>query len=171
MTNSTHEPGSLSEQSDSVPSPNRLLRIDRFLRFALIGGLGFVINALGVEAFNWLFEQISLFERLPLVNGSSAVAAAMAAELAIISNFLLNNVWTFASSNEPADQTRLIIRFLKFNLISGGAVLLQFVAVGVATRLIGDTVMVRQVTLLATVALLVVPLNWVLYNLVVWRDR
>src|SRR3989344_8928036 len=55
----------------------------RFIKFGTVGFVGYLVNAFGLE----------LFFRLGTGTGA---AAALGAELAIISNFSLNNLWTFS---------------------------------------------------------------------------
>lgn len=69
----------------------------RALKFAVVGGAGVVINTSALYAF-------SRWARLPLV-----LASALAVELAVISNYLLNDTWTFAV-RAPS-----LRRFAKFN--------------------------------------------------------
>jgi hypothetical protein len=63
----------------------------------------------------------------------------------------------------------MVRRLLGFNLTSVGGILMQAVAVGTAARLLGDTTLVRQLSLVATIGLLVLPYNWLMYNRLIWR--
>lgn len=131
----------------------RLMDSARFLKFATVGFIGYVINALGLE----------LFYRAGL---SSGLAAAGGAELAIISNFLLNNYWTF-KSQRVTNLVKLLTKFVQFNFTSIGAVIIQGVVVGVGTALFGDNL--RQVMLFVAVAFFVVPYNYAAYNILIWK--
>ncbi len=131
----------------------RLIDSARFLKFATVGFIGYVINALGLE----------FFYRAGL---SAGVSAAGGAELAIISNFLLNNFWTF-KSQRVTNVAKLLTKFVQFNLTSIGAVVIQGVVVGVGTALFGDSV--RQLMLLVAVAFFVVPYNYAAYNILIWK--
>jgi dolichol-phosphate mannosyltransferase len=81
---------------------SRLLHPDllRFLRFAVVGGSGVLINM----AVLWL-----LHDKIGLALTRSSIAAI---SLAIMSNFLWNNFWTFKSATI---QSR---RFAQFVIIS-----------------------------------------------------
>lgn len=131
----------------------RLIDSARFLKFATVGFIGYVINALGLE----------LLYRAGL---SSGIAAAGGAELAIISNFLLNNFWTF-KSQRVTNIGELVKKFVQFNFTSIGAVVIQGVVVGVGTALFGDNL--RQVMLFVAVAFFVVPYNYAAYNILIWK--
>jgi dolichol-phosphate mannosyltransferase len=80
----------------------RLRALQTFIRFALVGASGTVVN-LGVFT-------VALHGGL-----NKYVASAVAIELSIIWNFFLNNYWTFGE-RKTRDRTR--IKGLKYNLIS-----------------------------------------------------
>lgn len=88
----------------------RLKKSLRFLKFCVVGTIGFIINTIGLEF---------------LVQGHfhPALAGGIGAELAIISNFLLNNFWTF--KEKKIIFGKMPIKFLQFNTTSFGAVIIQ----------------------------------------------
>lgn len=74
--------------------------IAKFVKFALVGAAGILVNNLVL----FLFYDLA---RFPLL-----LASPLAVEAAIIHNYVLNNRWTF-------NQDRLsLMRFVKFNSIS-----------------------------------------------------
>lgn len=87
--------------------------MERIIKFAFVGAWGFVVNTtilvLGVRRFGL----------------RPSIAAPIGAELAIISNFTLNNLWTF-SDKSITTWDAIPIKFLQFNLFSLGATLIQF---------------------------------------------
>lgn len=86
--------------------------LNRFLKFSAVGGSGVLIN---MTVLTLLSSQGLDYLRSDMV----------AVETAILTNFLLNEFWTFSdfSRKQPGVVYRLI-RFLKFNLIcSGGAII------------------------------------------------
>jgi dolichol-phosphate mannosyltransferase len=149
----------------------------RFLRFAVVGFSGFLVNALTLELFahaaftDWIarhFTGLSESTALGFVAQKSAWSAAFAAECAIASNYIWSNFWTF-SGYRARRLSQFIVNFLKFNLTSSGAILLQFGCIGLAIDLIADTTLVRQTALIFTIAFVVIPYNWLMYNRVIWR--
>jgi dolichol-phosphate mannosyltransferase len=77
----------------------------RFVKFCLVGGSGVVVN----EGLLWLFtEKVGL----PYL-----ASAAIAIETSILSNFVLNNYFTFRQRNEPGIKA-FFIRMWKFNMVS-----------------------------------------------------
>jgi dolichol-phosphate mannosyltransferase len=149
----------------------------RFVRFAIIGLLGFVVNSLFLELFRGsgvgeffagFFQGIPQSSFFSLAGEPSAWAAALATEIAIISNFTLNNIWTFRD-HKIEEWTKIAAKFFQFNLTSGGTVIIQFVVIGTGTMLFMDTVFVRQVFLVVSVAFFIVPYNWFMYNVIIWK--
>lgn len=149
----------------------------RFFKFAVVGFAGFLINSIGLEFFsetkltknlasvfsNW--EKNSL---LGIATQPSAWAAALAAELAIVSNYTFNNFWTF-SKRKITNPFRFLWKFLHFNLTSFGAILIQFFVVGLAVLLFGETRLVRQLSLVFAVVFLIIPYNYTMYNVFIWK--
>jgi dolichol-phosphate mannosyltransferase len=81
-----------------------------FKKFAVVGTIGFVINTLALEFF--------------VAHGvHPGLASAVGAELAIISNFILNNRWTFRERRVTG--IKKFFKFLQFNVTSIGAIIIQ----------------------------------------------
>lgn len=149
----------------------------KFLKFAIVGFTGFVVNSLGLEFFrrsgladslSASFTAYTSTPGLSLLANPNSWSGGLGAELAIISNFILNNFWTF-SSDRITNPFKFLYKFLQFNLTSFGAVIIQFIAIGLATLAFGDTTLVRQLALVLSIGFLILPYNWLMYNLVIWR--
>lgn len=131
----------------------RLERSRRFIRFGVVGFVGYLVNAGGLE----------IFYRLGLGPGP---AAALGAELAIISNFTWNNLWTF-SERKITGLGKILWKFFHFNLTSLGAALLQGLVVGGLARFFGDQW--RQIYLVIAIGFFVLPYNYTMYNVFIWK--
>ncbi|RJQ25636.1 glycosyltransferase family 2 protein [Candidatus Parcubacteria bacterium] len=127
-----------------------------FPKYALTGFIGYAINAIGLE----------LFKKHLGVN--SGVAASMGAELSIIWNFTVNNLWTF-SSQRITDPLRIIPKFIQFNLVSIGSLIIIGTVVGITTHIFGDTGIVRQVSLVIAIGFFVIPYSYSMYNIFIWK--
>jgi dolichol-phosphate mannosyltransferase len=127
----------------------------RFIKFGTVGFVGFVVNYLGLE----------LLKRFGL---STYFATLLATEAAIISNFILNNVWTFKDKIITSFKD-LIVQFLKFNFSSLFAVIVQPLIVTGATKLFGDTSLIHFGALIFALIFVIVPYNYVVYNLFIWK--
>jgi len=127
----------------------------RFFKFATVGFVGFAVNYLTLE----ILKRIGL---------STYFAALFATELAIVSNFTFNNVWTF-SDKEITSTTNLIKQFIKFNFSSLFAVIVQPLIVTGVAKLLGDTSIVRLLALVVALVFVIIPYNYVVYNLFIWK--
>ncbi len=87
----------------------RFHSLKTFIKFLVVGASGVVVN-------------LGFFTIFLTADINKYVASPLAIEISIISNFLLNNFWTF-SRRKTKDRTR--IRGVKFNIVS-------FLALGVS---------------------------------------
>lgn len=133
----------------------RLDRSQQFIKFAIVGFIGYLVNAIGLE----------VFYRLGMAPGP---ATAVATELAIINNFILNNIWTFAEK-KIISWRRIPWKFAEFNLTSAGALVIQTTVVWVGTSLFGDQW--RQILLILAIGFLVLPYNFFMYTTFIWKTR
>ena len=129
-----------------------ILRSD-FPRFAFVGFVGFVVNVTFLHFFSYL--------KTP-----EWFAWAMSTELAIISNFLLNNYWTFKGKTIKGKRG-LIKKFTQFNLSSSVALAIQTLTGVIGVRLLGPKY--RTIILIFTIGFLVLPINWLVYNKIIWK--
>lgn len=135
----------------------------KFMKFGVVGLFGFVVNIVGAKIFKSML--ITPDSNIPLLNG---ISNAMAAELAIISNFIWNNVWTFAAE-KITSIGQLISKFLTFNLSSViTGIVIPSVVIGLLTSFFGDYLMVYQVIAIFG---LTIPLNWFVYNKFIWKKK
>ena len=125
----------------------------RFIKFGTVGFVGFLVNYL----FLRVFRSLGLSETFVWV---------FATELAIISNFTFNNIWTFKEV-EIAGFGKTVKKFLQFNLTSIGALVIQGVAGPLGVKWVG--VQYDALVLAFVVLFLVLPYNYIAYNLVIWK--
>ncbi|HEX8923696.1 MAG TPA: GtrA family protein, partial [Patescibacteria group bacterium] len=135
----------------------------KFLKFGVVGGVGFVINTVVGRLFkNALTHPDS---NISFVN---FISNAMAAELSIISNFTFNNLWTF-SKEKISNVADLLPKFVTFNLSSlVTGILIPSIVIGVLTSVFGDHFFVYQVIAIFG---LTIPLNWFVYNKFIWKKK
>jgi dolichol-phosphate mannosyltransferase len=131
----------------------RLEESKRLIRFAVVGGTGFVINLLFINLFRYL-------------NFAETLSWLFATELAIINNFIFNNVWTF-SEKKISGIKDTISKFVQFNVTSAGALVIQSVLGPLGVSLFGEKYTVF--VLAFVVAFVVLPYNYLMYNLVIWK--
>lgn len=135
----------------------------KFIKFGIVGGFGFVINVVGAKIFKSFLLKSDL--NISLVNG---VSNALAAEIAIISNFTWNNIWAF-SKEKITKLGVLVSKFLVFNLSSVvTGIIIPSVSVYFLTTLFGDKLFLYQVIAIFG---LTIPLNWLVYNKLIWKKK
>ncbi len=137
----------------------------RFIKFGIVGGFGFFVNFFGLMVFNKIFKSIFNWP-IGVIN---FWANALAAEIAIISNFTWNNLWTFAKEKITSPQ-QIFKKFVAFNLSSifGGIIVPSFI-VGLGTQLFSDQY--RQTILIIVIFGFTIPYNWFVYNKFIWKTK
>lgn len=82
----------------------------RIFKFAMVGGTGALVQLVSLGQLRRLFfYQLAFF---------------LAIEIAVLSNFILNNAWTFADRKLDLNPT-IILKFFQFNIASAGSILIQ----------------------------------------------
>jgi dolichol-phosphate mannosyltransferase len=135
----------------------------KFLKFGIVGGFGFVVNTLGAKIFKSML--ITPESNISLLNG---LCNAMAAELAIISNFIWNNLWTFAT-DKLSGSSAVILKFITFNLSSVvTGIVIPSIVIAILTSFFGDHLFIFQIIAIFG---LTIPLNWFVYNKFIWNKK
>lgn len=124
-----------------------------FLKYAITGFVGYIINATLLEVFFRLGYHPS-------------VAAAIGAEASIIWNFTLNNFWAF-SKYKITNPLKVLLKFPQFNLVSLGSLLIISTVVGLGTHFYG--VGTRQIFLVIAIGFFVIPYSYTMYNIFIWK--
>lgn len=119
----------------------------RALRFGIVGASGVLINTAALYVGHEVFG-------LPL-----ALASAIAVELAIISNFLLNNSWTFGA------HTIKVGRFARFNLVSLGGMAITTGVLLALVNLVGIHYLLANLVAISTA----MSWNFVVNSVWTWR--
>ena len=127
-----------------------------FPKYATVGFTGYLVNAITMEIFKRVFS-------IP-----TGLAGSLGGECAIIYNFIMNNFWAFAAQ-KITSPINIFYKFLQFNLISLGSVVIIGMSLTICTNIFGDTVLVRQASLILTIGFLVIPYSYSMYNLFIWK--
>jgi len=127
----------------------------RFIKFGTVGFIGYLVNAI-------------LLKVLTVVGAPSFLAWSLPVEISIVSNFILNNIWTF-KSEKISGFTNVVKKFLAFNGTSLGALVIQTIAGSIGDAVFG--VGYRQILLPFIIVCLVLPYNYFMYNVVIWRTK
>ena len=129
--------------------------VKKFLKFGTVGFIGYLVNA-------------SLLQLVANLGQPEWVAWGVSTEAAIISNFTLNNLWTF-KADKIKGLSDLTKKFLQFNFTSAGALIIQTAAGTIGVNLLG--VQYRQLLLPFIILFLVLPYNWLMYNKIIWKKK
>lgn len=138
-----------------------------FIKFVIVGFLGFGVDF----SFAYFFINYAHINK--------PVSNMMSAEIAIICNFLLNNFWSFRYKKIAGGVFSYAKKFLSFNLVSSGAIVIQGVGIAVTLRVFGD----RMIHLfqygfaswilykVLIIGFIVIPYSYILYNKFIWKEK
>lgn len=127
-----------------------------FFKFAVVGVIGAIIDFglsyVGIELMGW-----------PV-----AISTIISAEGSVLSNFSLNNLWSFAHKRIDK-RFHLLKAFFKFHIVALGSIGLQTFLMHTATDTFGVTYW--YVYKFFVILLVIIPYSYILYNLVIWKDE
>jgi len=139
-----------------------------FIKFVIVGFIGFAVD------FSFAYLFINKF----YLNKPSANMAS--AEIAIFFNFLLNNFWSFKDKKITGGFFAYLIKFVTFNFVSSGSILIQGAGLSLALRFFGDK-NINVFGLFSTsswiiykvliIAFVIIPYSYILYNKVIWKKK
>jgi dolichol-phosphate mannosyltransferase len=86
-------------------------KLEEFLKFAIVGGSGVFVN-MGCFFFLTRYAELNI-----------EIASPIAIEISILTNFLLNNIWTFRKRNT---RVGLASRIFRYHLVTGLAGLVNY---------------------------------------------
>ncbi|MFH0773152.1 MAG: glycosyltransferase [bacterium] len=136
-----------------------------FIKFVITGFIGFGID------FGFAYLFISLFHIV------KTTANMLSAEIAIISNFFINNFWSFRHKKIEGGMVGYVKKFILFNVVSSGSIAIQGGGLALLLHFFGDkSVSLGFISLsswiiykVLIIACVVIPYSYVLYNKVIWK--
>ena len=126
----------------------RAQRSKSFVKYCIVGGMGFLIQT--------IISKLLITLRL-----QPGIAVSAGAEGAIISNFLFNNHWTFRHKKIRGLDNKLK-KFIQFNAVSFGAIIMQGIFVGLGTHYFGTNTWF--LFMVAAIIFIVIPYSFFMYN-------
>ncbi len=137
----------------------------RIIKFLFVGGTGFIV-------------QLSVIYLAITLGAEQVIATMIGGEAAILSNFTLNNLWTFKDTQKIKQHGNIFQRLLKFNTASLLSIAIQTTVVAIAVRIYGEYVTLfgqnihtSLVIVIPTIIFLVIPLNYFIYNKIIWKTQ
>ncbi|MDA1316473.1 MAG: glycosyltransferase [bacterium] len=134
-----------------------ILRNSSFIKFCIVGGTGFLVD-FGVS-----------YLLIEILTNNVVFSTVLSAELAIMSNFVLNNYWSFAHKKIENANEHIFWSFIKFNMVASGSIGIQALGMFLATSLLGETYWYVYKVLIIT--LVIIPYSYILYNRYIWKEH
>ncbi len=128
-----------------------------FVKFVIVGGTGFVLDSI-------ILYVLALQLHFP-----AWLAKLISAETVIISNFTLNNLWSFAHKSIDRSFSSYIRGLFKFNLVSTGNIGIQMLGIQLMTWAFGlQYILIYNVIIIVCI---VIPYSYFFYNKFIWKDN
>lgn len=143
----------------------RVKRSERVIKFAIVGTIGFIVNTIAFKAFDVILTNSSIIQTLGEAN-TYALAYALGAEIAIASNFILNNSWTF-KNDKIVGIKKTILKYLQFNGTSLGAIIIGSTIMWLGVNQFGASLRNIYYILGIGIALF---WNYLMYTKVIWKS-
>jgi dolichol-phosphate mannosyltransferase len=124
-----------------------------FSKFLVVGSVGFLINTV-------------ILEIAVLLGLHPTIGSILGAEAAIISNYKLNNRWTF--KDRRIEKDKRVRKFFQFNLTSVGAMALQAISIQTGTHIYG----VSSFRIFYLIGIFFGLIwNYFMYSKVIWKHK
>lgn len=132
-----------------------ILTNSSFVRFVVVGLIGFFID-FGLSYLLIVKNHFTLW-----------LATIISTETAIISNFILNNFWSFSHKKIDLKSIQFFISLIKFNFVSLGSILIQTIGITVLANIFGKQWW--YLYKIAIIGFVIIPYSFILYNKVIWK--
>lgn len=134
-----------------------ILKNSSFVKFIIVGSFGFIIDF----SLSYL-----LIEKLKIIIWLST---AISAETAIISNFILNNFWSFSHKKIDGSLIKFLEKLARFNFISLGSIIIQSTLLQIATIIFPFKYWFLYKALI--IIFIIIPYSYFFYNRFVWKEN
>jgi len=142
----------------------------RFIKVCVVGAVGAFIQIVLSSIFISLvgYGNVPVFGLMTVPN--TVLSNVVATELAILSNFFINNSWTF-NDKKITDFGLLIKKLPAFNFLSLGSIVIQAVVMWVGTKVLDVQSLIPYLFLVVLGILLGLIWNFTMYTRVIWRTK
>lgn len=155
------------KESMKVVLTLRFRRNERFFKVCIVGAIGALIQ----YVLFFTFKSIPDFREIHWLGLSyKTLANAVSVEIALLSNFFINNRWTF-SDKKIISFKSLLLKLPQFNVLSLGSVLIQAAVMEMGTRLIPIDNNFIDFGLVALGILVGLVWNFTMYTKIVWKTK
>lgn len=145
-----------------------ILNYSSFVKYVIVGFIGFSVD------FSAAYLFINKFSI------ATVLANMLSAEVAIVFNFFLNNFWSFRHKKITGGFFAYLIKFITFNVVSSGSIIIMGSGMALALRFLGDknihlfgniTVGSWIIYKIIIIALVIIPYSYILYNKFIWKNK
>lgn len=103
---------------------------NRIFKFLMVGGIGALTQLVALQIFRYIIPDFEI-----AFLSSFLLASFLSIEFAVLSNFILSNMWTFADRKLSSND--YISKFVQFNLASVGSIIIQLIIAFLGQKFIG----------------------------------
>lgn len=128
-----------------------------FIKFVVVGFSGFILDF----GLSYLLIEVALTQIW--------IATIISTESAIISNFMLNNFWSFSHKKLERKKSVYAKSFVKFNLISSGSIAIQTIGMSILTGIFGESLW--YLYKIGIICVIIIPYSYFFYNRFVWKKN
>ncbi|MFS8158757.1 MAG: glycosyltransferase [Candidatus Roizmanbacteria bacterium] len=128
-----------------------------FIKFAIVGVIGAVIDF----GFSYLLHEIILI--------SIVLSTIISGELSLLSNFFINNYWSFAHRKISTDSSHFWKALAKFHTVAVGSIAIQAGLIYVATSLWNPHFW--YIYKIFIIGFAVLPYSYFMYNKIIWKPE
>jgi dolichol-phosphate mannosyltransferase len=139
---------------------------NRIFKFVMAGGIGAAVQFIALA----LWRHVAPYQ----------LAYFLAVECAVVSNFILNNLWTF--SDRRLHPKQIPGKFVQFNIASSGSIIIQQVIAFLGEKFIGISLLLFTLPIInlkidtgmmfAVVGILIGMFwNFFAYNFFIWKKK
>ena len=135
----------------------RLRQSEKLIKVMIVGGVGTLVQLI---IFNVLRSNLAI-----------QVAQNIGIEAAIISNFIINNVWTFKKEKiKLGEPKKLITKFIEFNVFSLGSIIIQNITLNAGVFFLGRSFIIENALVVLGI-LLGLIWNYTVYTRLIWKSK
>lgn len=127
----------------------------KFIKFCIVGTSGLIVQTI---IFTLLKNRYEPF-----------IATGIGAEAAIINGFYWNNKWTY-KEHKISRSKKMLYKFLQFNLICIGSIIIQMITLYLGPKLLGKTQVVIWLFYFLGICLGLIW-NYYFYGKIVWKKK
>lgn len=137
-----------------------------FIKYVITGFMGF-----GVD--------FGISYMLIASHMAKGTATIISAEFAIVTNFLINNFWSFKDKKITGGAIGYITKFLFFNLVSSGSIVIQYFGIVWLLHFFGDRAIHIGIVAIPSwiiykiliIGFVIIPYSYILYNKLIWKKK